>query len=132
LDTLIALTTIVKIPKGAIATIMLSAQDVERLRNCFVAWSPKRARSGVKSLKKLFAKSSAADELADEVAVAVDATITVVVAISVRILAGGSLSEEKRLHDIDRAERHRSHYCVPYLHKPSCKTLAVTSVVRFA
>jgi len=75
-ETLIALTTIVKIPKGPMATITLSAQPIDRLKNCFVAWSPKSARSGARSLTKLVAKSSAPKE-----AVAAGAAVVVVVAI---------------------------------------------------
>lgn len=76
-ETLIALTTIVSIPKGPMATIILSAQPVDTLKNCFVAWSPKSARSGARSLTKLVAKSSAPKE----VAVAAGAAVVVVVAI---------------------------------------------------
>jgi hypothetical protein len=48
LKTLIALTTIVSIPKGPMAAIILLAYPNDRLKNCFVAWSPKSAKSGAR------------------------------------------------------------------------------------
>jgi hypothetical protein len=52
----IAQTTMVIIPIGAIPIRTSSAKPIEVARNCFVNSSPKRVRSGAKSLKALFSK----------------------------------------------------------------------------
>jgi len=63
--TLIELTTTVKIPNGAIASMKLSAHPTDRLKNCFVTCSPNNVRRGAKSLKRLLANSSPGKSVAD-------------------------------------------------------------------
>lgn len=53
---LIAQTTTVMMPIGAILSKMSSAKPMDVARNCIVKVSPNRVRSGAKSLKALFAK----------------------------------------------------------------------------
>ena len=60
-----ALTTMVMIPIGPIASKMLSAHPMDIDRNCFVACSPKRVRSGPTPVPMVLIKS--VQSLADAV-----------------------------------------------------------------
>ena len=61
--TRMVLTTIVKRPIGPNPSSKLSAQPIDMLRNRFVICSPKRAKSGARSVKRLLEKLSPGNTL---------------------------------------------------------------------
>lgn len=56
--TLMAVTTMVMMPRGPIAKRTLSAQPMEMLKNCLVTCSPNNVNNGAKSLTRFLENSS--------------------------------------------------------------------------
>lgn len=57
------LTITVMIPRGPMASSILSAHPMDKLRNCLVTCSPNRVSKGARSLKRLFENSSPANSV---------------------------------------------------------------------